>query len=168
MKTKRAITVRAKSITTHRTVELANRSRFVRLNQAAVSALFSKVDALPLSKKAPLGVLSIAVVDNMEIASVHGAFFNDPTPTDVITIPGDGTVDNAGEIIISAERALELADRRRLDPLKEMALYLVHGWLHLAGYDDLSPTTRRQMRTMERKVFGSLDDNLWKKLGKIK
>lgn len=151
-----------------RKVDLANRSRLVRLSRRGVTALFNALDGLPLSHKAPQGALSVAIVDNPEIASVHGAFFNDPTPTDVITIPGDGTLENAGEIIISAERALEVAQRRKLDPRKEMALYLVHGWLHLAGYDDSTPYKRRQMRAMERKVFGSLDDNLWNKLGKIK
>lgn len=156
------------SLTTPRVVELANRSRVVRLNRSAVAALFSAVDALPLKNKAPLGTFSIAVVDNKEIAAVHDALFDDPTPTDVITIPGDGTIENAGEIIISAERALEVAKRRELPPLREMALYLIHGWLHLAGYDDLSPNTRRQMRAMERKVFKLIPEDSWKNLGIIK
>lgn len=150
-----------------RSVELANQSRHAHLKTASLRALFESLDTLPFPHKAPPGTLSIAVVDDAAIATVHGQFFADPTPTDVITFPGDGTADNAGEIIISAERALAVAARRHLPPLREIALYLVHGWLHLAGYDDRSAATRRTMRSMERKAFELLPEARWQNIGRL-
>jgi probable rRNA maturation factor len=38
----------------------------------------------------------------------------------------------------------------------ELTLYLVHGWLHLAGLDDLTPRGRRAMRSGERRLLAAL------------
>ena len=54
-----------------------------------------------------------------------------------------------GEIVISAETALRVARELNADPADELALYLVHGLLHLCGYDDLTPKEKRLMRRRE-------------------
>ncbi len=38
----------------------------------------------------------------------------------------------------------------------ELTLYVVHGWLHLAGYDDLQPAKKRRMRAAEKRAMGLL------------
>ncbi|MEQ1893563.1 MAG: rRNA maturation RNAse YbeY, partial [Planctomycetota bacterium] len=52
--------------------------------------------------------------------------------------------------------ARAVARRRGLLPRRELALYLVHGCLHLAGFDDLEPRARRRMRAAERAVLAPL------------
>src|SRR5579863_6436842 len=58
-----------------------------------------------------------------------------------------------GEVVISAETAAGNAARYGTSPQDELALYLVHGLLHLCGYDDLTPQEKRLMRTRESEAL---------------
>jgi probable rRNA maturation factor len=68
---------------------------------------------------------------------------------------GSGTTIE-GEIVISAETARRNAKSYRVTPHDELALYLVHGLLHLCGYDDRSPREKRLMRRREAEAFVAL------------
>lgn len=103
------------------------------------------------------GEVSVAIVDDAEIARVHGRFLNDPTPTDCLSFvfeSGSGSVD--GEIVVSAETAAAEACRFGWTASDELLLYVVHAALHLAGYGDQSPAQRRTMRRQERAVLAEL------------
>lgn len=97
--------------------------------------------------------LSIAIVDDAEIARLHGLWFDDPTPTDVISFELGGDDGPAGELYVSLDTALRSACERRLDPRRELALYVVHGALHLCGFDDTTTRGRAAMRAAERAVL---------------
>lgn len=58
-----------------------------------------------------------------------------------------------GEIIISVEMAVSMAADFDWRPVHEMSLYLVHGLLHLCGYDDQTPREQRTMRTREVEIL---------------
>jgi len=78
------------------------------------------------------------------------SYFDDPDSL----FPGEAAV----ELIICIDAALrEGAAREDSSYSREMALYLVHGLLHSAGEDDLSPGPRRRMRRREREVLGELE-----------
>ena len=100
------------------------------------------------------GELSIAFVTDAAIANVHQTFMDDPTVTDVITFPACPEMKSAGEIIVSVDRALEQSKKLNEPFSRELSLYLIHGWLHLAGYDDLSDKDRMAMRAAEKKAMG--------------
>ena len=57
-------------------------------------------------RRVPGGDLSIAILSDAKVAEIHGDFLDDPTETDVITFPGDPDMEFAGEICVSADRAL--------------------------------------------------------------
>jgi probable rRNA maturation factor len=102
--------------------------------------------------------LSIVFVDDAELAAMHAEWLDDPTRTDVITFDlgensGDGP---SGELYVSTERARDVARRRGLDVVREHLLYVVHGALHLCGYDDHEPRERARMRRAERVVLARL------------
>ncbi len=98
--------------------------------------------------------LSIYFVTKKKIAELHEQFFNDPTETDCISFPlGDK---HLGEIFVCPEVAIDYATKHNLDPSEETLLYLIHGILHLIGYDDLDPMKRREMRKMEKKCLKHL------------
>ncbi|MBX3444624.1 MAG: rRNA maturation RNase YbeY [Planctomyces sp.] len=59
-----------------------------------------------------------------------------------------------GEVLVSGETALREAPRHGWDASSELLLYIVHGLLHLCGYDDLSPGEKRIMRARERWALG--------------
>jgi probable rRNA maturation factor len=88
--------------------------------------------------------ISIAIVSDRRIAQVHLDFMGLSGPTDVITF-------EYGEIVISAETAWAYAADFDLPVNHEVALYIVHGFLHLNGFDDRTRGGHVRMhRTQER------------------
>ena len=100
--------------------------------------------------------LDVVLVDPT-LADLHERFLGDPTPTDVIAFDlgpeGDGP---RGEIYASVERARAVARERGTDPSRELALYLVHGTLHLCGHDDHDDLDRAAMREAEACILAEL------------
>lgn len=103
------------------------------------------------------GELSVALVDDSTIARIHCDFMDDPSPTDVITFPADPSMASAGEIIVSVDHARQRSAELAEPFSRELTLYLVHGWLHLAGYDDRQPEDRKIMRAAEQKALTLLE-----------
>jgi len=105
--------------------------------------------------------VDIIFVDDAELARLHGQVLGDPTRTDVITfdLRDDGAPDEHGpdgEIYVSVERAREVAMVRGVSVQREQALYVVHGALHLVGFDDHDPEERAAMRSAEAVVMEGL------------
>jgi probable rRNA maturation factor len=110
------------------------------------------------------GELGLAVVGDETMARIHGEYLGEEVATDVLSFPlgaadGEPRVPGAvvGEVVVSAETALREARRRGLDPRRELALYAIHGVLHLAGYDDRSQAVRRRMRRAEARYLQLYD-----------
>lgn len=95
------------------------------------------------------GELSIAFLTDAALARLHADFLHNPSTTDVITFEAQPSLGSAGEICVSADTARSFATRHTRDFSEELMLYVVHGWLHLAGYDDLKPEKKRRMRNAE-------------------
>jgi probable rRNA maturation factor len=102
------------------------------------------------------GELSLVFLTDEALARLHADFLGDSTPTDVITFPGNPEDNLAGEICVSVDRALAEAKKRRQPFAQELTLYLVHGWLHLAGLDDLTAPGRKAMRRGERRLLAAI------------
>jgi len=131
----------------------------LRLDRRAVIRALRTLDlhrpalSTPASVLGEAGELSVAFLTDAALARLHGEFLADPSPTDVITFPGGAPPGPAGEICVSADAARRVA---RGDPSAELTLYLVHGWLHLAGPDDRAPAPRRAMRRAEAAALAFL------------
>lgn len=107
----------------------------------------------------PEGELSIAIFSDAKVAELHGNYLDDPTATDVITFPGDPDMDFAGEICVSADRALATHAEHGTTFAEELTLYLMHGLLHLAGYDDTTSSANVHMRKGENSLMQLLRDS---------
>ena len=101
----------------------------------------------------PDGDVSIALLSDQKVAELHGEFLDDPSETDVITFPGDADMDFAGEICVSVDQANTVCSENGTTLSEEITLYIVHGLLHLAGYNDKSDTDIPRMRQGERDVM---------------
>ena len=100
--------------------------------------------------------LSVVFVDDPTLAQMHGEHLGDPSLTDVISFDlgtGGGVV---GELYVSVDRARRLARLRSVPLERELTLYVVHGSLHLAGFDDIEESDRTKMRAAEAKVMTRL------------
>ncbi|HMP03201.1 MAG TPA: rRNA maturation RNase YbeY [Gemmatales bacterium] len=96
--------------------------------------------------------VNVVLLSDAAIQDVHRRFLNQDTPTDVITFPlsSPGAKKLQAEILISTDTAAAAAtDHGGHAPEQEVALYLVHGLLHLCGYDDHEPDDRAAMRQRE-------------------
>lgn len=125
----------------------------------AVGAASPPRSAVPVAARTPLRQqlaphLTIVLVDDAEIADLNRQFHDTAGPTDILTFHYPDLA--GGELVISVERAVEQARRYRTTPSRELALYVVHGILHLHGYDDRTATQRRRMRAAERRLLGQV------------
>ena len=101
--------------------------------------------------------LEVVFVDDERLASMHGEWLGDDSPTDVITFDlGNDTDGPVGELYVSEPCARRVAAEQGIDPARELALYVVHGALHLCGFDDHADDDRARMRAAEREVLAAL------------
>ena len=102
--------------------------------------------------------ISLAFVDNATIHTLNKRYLDHDEPTDVLSFPLSEA--NAkklqGELVIGAEVALAQAQARGHDVQAELALYVIHGLLHLCGHDDKTPTAAKAMRERERHYLREL------------
>ena len=98
----------------------------------------------------------MAFLTRENMCRIHSDFLQDDSLTDVITFEGTPEAGIAGEICVAPVQAREFRGPRRLPFAEELTLYLVHGYLHLAGLDDLDPAERRKMRAAERRAMDHL------------
>jgi len=102
--------------------------------------------------------ISLALVDNSTIHRLNKQFLDHDEPTDVITFPlsGPGSKLLEGELVIGVEVGIEQAAERGHEVLAELTLYVIHGLLHLCGYDDHSTSDRAAMRQREQHYLQKL------------
>ncbi len=99
-------------------------------------------------KKISTQEVAIYFVGTRKITQLHAEHFNDPTPTDCITFPFDDQL--LGEIFVCPKAALDYNPKK---PYEETTLYIIHGLLHLLGYDDIDSKKRARMRREEKRLM---------------
>lgn len=104
--------------------------------------------------------ISIAVVSDNEIATLHQEYLNISGPTDVLTFdlsaaPSDSQAPRGleGELVLSAETAMRCALQNKHSPAAELALYAVHGLLHLLGMNDKDEQEAAKMHRLEDEIL---------------
>ena len=94
--------------------------------------------------------ITVAVVDNPTIHELNKEFLDHDYPTDVLSFLLDENQEELdGEVIVSAEMAASEAARFDWTPTAELLLYVIHGTLHLVGYDDTTAEAAAEMRQAE-------------------
>lgn len=107
-----------------------------------------------LSREGKDARLSIAFVDNNEIKKLNKRYFDSDEVTDVISFPLSNNKNFlSGEIIVSVETAVDTAGERSISIEGEIILYIVHGILHLLGYDDDNERDAGIMHEEESKIL---------------
>jgi len=101
------------------------------------------------------GEVSVALLDADQISSINKAFLNHDGPTDVITFDyTDGKL--CGEILICIDEAICQARDFGTTWQSELVRYIIHGVLHLKGYQDLVAVARRKMKREENRLLHQL------------
>ncbi len=96
--------------------------------------------------------ISLAFVDNPTIHRLNLRYLQHDEPTDVLSFPlSDPSARRlSGELVIGAEVAKAQAEARGHAVEAELALYVIHGLLHLCGYNDKTSAQEKEMRQRER------------------
>ena len=115
------------------------------------------------------GGVCVSFLSPAGIERVNEDFLGHHGPTDVISFDyrneedpafgeteEDSDADPSIELIVCPAVAYEQAVKRGLPYAEEVALYVAHGLLHAAGYDDLNPKAKRVMRRAEKRVMKGL------------
>ncbi len=142
-------------------VLIENRQSVRRLNTRRISRnLMDIMDWLDCSDRE----LSVVLVDNPEIQRINREYLGRDRPTNVISFAmqeGDFTDINPGllgDIVVSVEQALADAERERLSLIDELDFLLIHGLLHLLGFEheQVPDVQAEEMRSEERRLFERL------------
>ncbi len=103
--------------------------------------------------------LSVYIVDDAEIKRLNFHYRGIDRPTDVLAFSmreGEnlkGAEGILGDVVISTETAIRQARSYKRKIEDEINLYLVHGILHLVGYDDSSARESKRMQAMQEEVL---------------
>ena len=90
--------------------------------------------------------VSVWLISDWRMALLHRKFLRQSGPTDVLTF-------QHGEIFISVDTAQRHARAFGNSLLRELKLYIVHGLLHLHGFDDQTSAEARKMKTAQEKIL---------------
>ena len=92
--------------------------------------------------------ISIVLVSDRRMAALHKQFMEIDGPTDVLTF-------QHGEIFVSVDTAAQNAAEFGTTAEHEIRLYIVHGFLHLHGFDDTEATKARRMKATQERILAA-------------
>ncbi|WP_206917418.1 rRNA maturation RNase YbeY [Alicyclobacillus suci] len=111
------------------------------------------------------GEVSVLYVDDAEIHELNRTYRNVDRPTDVLSfamLEGEDDFPDfeapamLGDIVVSVDKAREQAEDYGHSLEREMAFLLVHGFLHLNGYDHQDEASEREMFGLQDEILGTL------------
>jgi probable rRNA maturation factor len=139
-------------------VEIVRRSAGAKLPRRRIKEIAGAI--LTLVGKAE-AELSVALIGNAEMRRLNARYRDKDYPTDVLSFPIEGPVASEdsllGDVIISVEKAAQQAKERRRTLEHEMVTLLIHGIVHLLGYDhERSTKDARAMERIEKRIYRAL------------
>lgn len=142
-------------------VEVTNLQNLFAIDDSEVSMLVACVLG---HKNVSYDEVSVHFVSSEEISRLHEEFFDDPTPTDCISFPVDDAEEDdfykmLGDVFVCPEVAFEYSKKHITDFNEELSLYIIHGLLHLLGFDDIEEEDRLEMRKQEAECLELLKKN---------
>ena len=147
---------------------IENRQRRVLIQAARVARAAGRALA---AVGRPAGLVEIAIVDDAEIRRLNARYRGIGRRTDVLAFPletPEAAAPLVGQIVISAETASRQARRLEIPLTTELDLLVIHGVLHLVGYDDRDPVEAALMHGREREILETgrrrLPAKLWQGL----
>ncbi|MDP1853172.1 MAG: rRNA maturation RNase YbeY [Candidatus Omnitrophota bacterium] len=134
-------------------IAIINQQRKVAVNQKKIRDV---IKLILYKEHSSAGDISVTVTTDNKIRKFNRAYLNKDLPTDVLSFSFLGKkpekiipVSILGDIIVSADTAVSNAVIYKTTPKEELYLYVIHGLLHLLGYNDITPGKRAVMKKKE-------------------
>lgn len=104
-----------------------------------------------------VGRIDLAIVPPREMAGLNRRYLRHAGATDVLSfdLSDARTPGLSGQLAVCAELAKEQAKHHGLTPAEELMIYVIHGLLHLAGYDDQSVRSAARMRARQDELLSA-------------
>jgi probable rRNA maturation factor len=140
-------------------IEVRNLQRTVRISMRRLQRFANIACALAWKHKQPgaeiasVPAISVLIASDRRMAALHKEFCGLADPTDVLTF-------QHGEIVISAETAARQARIFQSNLMAEIQLYMLHGLLHLAGFDDATAPQQKRMQRLQNKLLATATHGL--------
>jgi rRNA maturation RNase YbeY len=124
-------------------------------------AVHSLISSLKSELKLSISFLSISLITSSELEQINKKYLRHDFNTDVITF-NYSIVKNKidGEILISFEDAMLNSKKYKVKYGEEILRLIVHGILHLVGYDDNTNKNKAKMKSMENKLINKYNFTL--------
>ncbi|MBM7623159.1 rRNA maturation RNase YbeY [Sporohalobacter salinus] len=136
-------------------IQINNLQEKIDVNNGVIDLVNEVVKEVESSEGVKAREVSIALVDNEYIKELNAKYRELDEPTDVLSFPLNGEM--LGDIIISLERAKSQANNYNHSLDREVGFLIVHGMLHLLGYDHKEEEAKKEMRKKEEEVLNKLD-----------
>jgi len=127
-------------------IQISNNHHGIRVRENEIEKLVKHVLS---AEKIPVREIHIILAEDEYLHGLHKEYLNNDTPTDVMSFNLSDDDHVEGEIYISLDRAKSQAVRFNVSFDSEIARLIIHGLLHLKGYDDSTAPERKEMRTKE-------------------
>lgn len=135
-------------------VEVANEQDLLPIDEARLADAAQRVLS---GEGVSNATISLAVVGDKAMHELNRRYLGHDYPTDVLSFVLEQSAERLeGEVIVSADTAIATAVRYGWSPIEELLLYVIHGCLHLSGYDDQTDDARTAMRQRERIYLAEL------------
>lgn len=97
---------------------------------------------------------ALRFVKDAEIGRLHDTFMGDPSPTDIITFPYDPEDgEQGGDVVISVDTAARNAEEHGWPTSQELRFLVLHGLLHVLGWDDATDEARAAMLARQHELM---------------
>jgi probable rRNA maturation factor len=139
-------------------ITFIDESGIVAIDRVAIQTV---VDAALAEDGMEACALTVLIVDDAESARLHREHFDVDGTTDVMTFPDDSTDPETdlhllGDLAVCADVATREAAERGRSASDELTLYVLHGLLHLLGYDDEDPADQAEMWAVQRRLLATV------------
>lgn len=115
------------------------------------------IQAVGTNESVQIGSIRIRFCSDEFLLHLNRTYLDHDYYTDILTFPlSYDPIDT--DIIISLERVIDHARERQIEENTELLRVIIHGFLHMCGYEDLSDEEKKQMRTLENEYL-----ELWTK-----
>lgn len=101
--------------------------------------------------------VSIALVSDAEIQALNRDYRGKDKPTNVLSFPNPGPGGALGDIVIARETVLGESQAKGLEPGHHLTHLLVHGFLHLLGYDHMDDADADEMEALEIRLLAAMN-----------
>lgn len=136
-------------------IAINNQQTVLEVDKELINLFQSLAEKTALLEGYSHGEISFALVNDETIKKLNKKYRQQDMPTDVLSFSMDDEI--WGDIVISTEKAIEQANEYGHSIKRELSFLVVHGILHLLGYDHQTPGERAEMRQKEERVLSELN-----------